>query len=321
MSEEHIDSILDSQSPEEEFADEIKAYEEEEAKKADAEKEPEADLEADAETNEVDEDGSQLEAQAEADQADEGDKGQQSKQVPVSALQAVRAENQQLRNQMNQIGMMLQQMQQQQPMPQPGQQQEAAPPDPSEDPIGAMEWLIKSQQQFEQRTQQERQMQMEQARQAQFAHQVQQAYVAQANQFSQQQPDFNNAYQHLVKSRMSELMATGMPQEQAVEALNREEMALAAQSLQQGINPAQRIYEMAKYRGYVPGSKPTQTQQRQPDPAVEQAKRAAATNTNRAAPPSKDMTWERVAELEGAAFDKAFEAMMRREGGGDRKIV
>jgi hypothetical protein len=74
-------------------------------------------------------------------------------------------------------------------------------------------------------------------------------------------PDYGAASQFLLKSRHDELMASGMYQpHQVQQVIQQETLALAQQAIQNGNNPAQIVYAIAKARGYaVVAPKPAET--------------------------------------------------------------
>ena len=72
--------------------------------------------------------------------------------------------------------------------------------------------------------------------------------------FRAQAPDFDNATQHYIKSRLSEMQALGVDQAQAEAILTQEAQQLLFQCAQQGRSPAEALYTMAKARGYTPGA-------------------------------------------------------------------
>lgn len=310
MSDEHIDKLLGSESDDKELASEIKEYEEKSAASADepaeepAEQPEEPELEA---SDEVDDD-----TDAEPEPEPEQPQPEPQKQVDLKALQAVRAENQQLKQQMNQLSLYMQQLQQNITP----QQQEEPIPDPDENPIEALSWLMKQQATQAQQQQQE----AAQRQQYQYVEQIKQNYATQAHQFEAQAPDFRDAYNHLIQNRAQELSIAGLSSEQIDAQIKQEELQLAAQSLQAGVNPAQRLYEMAKTRGYRPrAAQPKQTAQDRQD--MDEARKAAAINTNRSAPPAKGMTLEQIADLDGAAFDKALAKWERENGLAHKTII
>lgn len=76
-------------------------------------------------------------------------------------------------------------------------------------------------------------------------------YRQDAAAFAQQQPDFADAYRFLISSRNAELEAGGYsdPVERQ-RLIVADEQALVARSLQTKASPAERIYALAKARGY-----------------------------------------------------------------------
>lgn len=119
-----------------------------------------------------------------------------------------------------------------------------------EDPLEAARLKIER---LEQWTKQQQQLAEQQAAyQAQMARQQQflGKYSQDAQSFMQQAPDFQDAYKHLVNSRLNEYKAAGYDNDMANRLLLEDEMAIAAKAYQDGVNPAMRMYELAKVRGY-----------------------------------------------------------------------
>ncbi|MFA6031821.1 MAG: hypothetical protein WC889_02840 [Myxococcota bacterium] len=83
--------------------------------------------------------------------------------------------------------------------------------------------------------------------------------------FVQTQPDFPNAVQHYITSRIGEMHALGIDQAQAENVLQQEAQTLLVQCAQANRSPAEAIYAMAKARGYSgsPGAAPAPQQQYQ----------------------------------------------------------
>ncbi len=81
--------------------------------------------------------------------------------------------------------------------------------------------------------------------------QVVSSYQLDAAKFSQKNPDFGDAYNHLLSSRAQELIAMGYEDQQDVHnALLADEMAIAEMAIARGKSPAQLIYDLAQQRGY-----------------------------------------------------------------------
>ena len=309
--------ILDKNgpTPEEEFADEIAAYEKEETEKASkaeqeaaAEPEPEVDedveeVEAksddDEEVSAESESEGEEEAEAEESQAD----SRKGRQVPLTALQAERSKTAALQRQFDEMnGQMRTLMQMYQPPQDASQEpQQDISPDPEEDPIGAIAWTKR---------------QMETIRQAQEQQTAQQTRTAQeqklaeicnrnTSEFVKDTPDYLDAYQHLMQSRISELRLQGLDDESIGSTIRGEEQALAISSLQQNVNPAARVYDLAKARGYT--GKPQSNPTAKFDPDIEDRKKSASLNTGRGNPPKSGVTPEDLAKMDGAKFDASWE--------------
>jgi len=77
------------------------------------------------------------------------------------------------------------------------------------------------------------------------------AYRMDAARFEAKTPDFKEAYNHLLNSRASELMAIGYDDPMSLhEALTRDEMAIAQTALGNNKSAAEIIYNLAQQRGY-----------------------------------------------------------------------
>lgn len=74
--------------------------------------------------------------------------------------------------------------------------------------------------------------------------------------FAAATPDFPNAVQHYIQSRIGELNALGLPQDQAEATLQQEAQQLLMQCAQTRKSPAETIYALAKSRGYTAGTAP-----------------------------------------------------------------
>lgn len=83
-------------------------------------------------------------------------------------------------------------------------------------------------------------------------------YREKAKEFAEETPDFNDAYQHALAARSQQLkiLNPSVPDEMIAQHIRQEEMALVAQAIQTGRNPAQVIYEFARSSGYAPKAKP-----------------------------------------------------------------
>lgn len=130
------------------------------------------------------------------------------------------------------------------------QQKQEAAPSFEDDPINALKYeneqLKKQLQGIQQDTQQTRQQIEVQNKQNAFIN----AYRNSADQFKSQNPDFDDAYNFLLESRMKEYETAGYEPEQAEQLALEDEAAIAANHLRKGSNPAAALYKLAQQRGY-----------------------------------------------------------------------
>ncbi len=191
----------------------------------------------------------------------------QERQERARLQQQLQQQQQQYQAQQQQYQEQLRQFQQQQQNP------PEDVPDPETDPFGYSQWqtrklaeFVAKQQEWienqENHRRQQIQAQQQQQRQQQALSQFVGTYEQHARQFMQQQPDFKDAYKFLQENRMKEYMTAGYDWNHAQRLMIDDEGAIVAQALQRGDNPAQRVYELAKLRGYQPGgNQPSQEQE------------------------------------------------------------
>lgn len=176
------------------------------------------------------------------------------KMVPIDALHEARAQAKELKATIARLNTERQQFEQWKAQIEqrlnPGQQVPEFDENPAEN---LRHQVTATKQELEQIKKQAQQ----QAQEQQFAT----WYQSQAAQFTQQQPDFMDAYSTVISSRTSELDAQGMTPQQIREAIKREEQMVAVTAAQMGVNPAQLLYNMALAKGYKPAAKSQQLQQ------------------------------------------------------------
>lgn len=236
---------------------------------------------------------------------------QEDRRVPLKALQEERQKRAEYERQVQDYQRQLQEYQawaadmQRQQMGQNGNAAANAgqtEPDPETDPIGALKHAREQLRQIQQMTQQQA-----------YVQQLKQAAYSAASQYSQQVPDYQDAYRYAINSRMQELVALGTPSDAVQQILQQEELNLAETAIQNRRNPAEAIYEFAKARGYqskqgasaVPaGLAPAAA----PNPALQQQKAAVAASASAGGAPAAkgEMSAAQIADLKGAAFDQAW---------------
>ncbi len=130
------------------------------------------------------------------------------------------------------------------------QQQQAMEPSFEEDPLNA---LRRDQERIKQALQQQHQTVAEQQRMAQME-QNQQNFVNRyhdsAQSYAKEQTDFKEAYAFLNNQRLTELKDGGFTDQEAKQIILEDEMSIVSRAFNDGVNPAERVYKIAKARGY-----------------------------------------------------------------------
>ena len=203
---------------------------------------------------EVDDEGDEAPDEQPELKADEEEKPKKKdSRIPLRKLQESENQRKELEKQLNEfrekwargeerLGMIAESRQAQE------QPKAVEPPDPSVDPIGAIEWQ-------KQQTEQIRQFQEQQIRQQQeqaVIASIDNSYKQSWGQFASNTPDAMDAYNHFVTSISTILDLQGIPQERINQMVEQEERKIAYQAMQRGINPAEVIYEKSKAMGYQP---------------------------------------------------------------------
>lgn len=78
------------------------------------------------------------------------------------------------------------------------------------------------------------------------------SYQAKAIEFSAKTPDFKEAYNHILRSRIEDYKVMGHTEEEALRFTLNDERAIASNAMKRGLNPAEVIYNLAKRGGYAP---------------------------------------------------------------------
>jgi len=137
-------------------------------------------------------------------------------------------------------------------MTKPAQSQEPKEvvPDQDEDPLAYQQYKInkleRSLEEHNNYLRQQHDMQQRNTQQQAFMN----TYRASAQEFSAKTPEFSEAYKFLLGARMAEHKAAGYSDQEAQSLLVEEEMSIVAKAYHDKVNPAERIYNVAKNRGY-----------------------------------------------------------------------
>lgn len=169
--------------------------------------------------------------------------------VPIHALHKERAENRELKQQMSAMKEMVDEIRRQAREKQEGQQREQLDEKWDADPLGYLRDKIENQERHVQESEQQRnRRESEERQQNEFV----QSVSTQVQTFQEEHPDYGDALTHLLDARARELRVYGYPEDQVQAAVNNEATALAQHAYQNGRNPGEVAYELAKVRGYMP---------------------------------------------------------------------
>jgi hypothetical protein len=131
-----------------------------------------------------------------------------------------------------------------------------------------------------------------------------------ANEYRQEVPDFDDAYQHIRMVRANELHAIGYNVAEIKQALRNDELGIINEAGKRGRNPAEIVYNMAKAAGYT-GKKPAQDAEQKIE-QLQKGQQAAKTVGNGAAS-SGWPTAEQIADMSEDDF-AALETRLKKSG-------
>lgn len=205
--------------------------------------------------------------------------------------------------------------------PQPEQNGQPQVPNMEEDPFGYMRYLENQIAALSQQTQgvdQRFQQQDEYAT-------VKSAFQADANAFTQRQPDFIDAYRHLMSARDRELTRLGRTNaRERANIIAQEELMIVNECLRNGKSAAELVYELAKDRGYSRpepqqpaqnGLAPTQVGQKPSAvaqvAAIQKGAAAAKSLGSAAGGSNQPLTAELLASMSEAEFEAVYSKMSR----------
>jgi hypothetical protein len=209
---------------------------------------------------------------AEAPQADPqeetADAQAPAKTVPLAALHEERAKRKELKAQMDRMEGRFQQMVEGMRKPAEEQPKGAEIPSLEDSPVEHFDARLAQIEKYRQELEIERAKGAQASQQEAEWNKVLSTYSNDAARFSQTQQDFGDAYNYWQGGRQAELQAGGATPEQAAHIVQQEEAAAVVRALQEGESPAERVYAIAKARGYTPAPVAPAAPAGGPDPDV-----------------------------------------------------
>lgn len=165
-------------------------------------------------------------------------------------------------------------------------------PSYEEDPAENLNARLKAQEYFQAQ-------QTEATQRGQAEQQFMQTYRQQAEQFAGTQKDFGEAYKFMNERRASMYNVLGYSPQDVARMVAQDERAFVYKSLQDGVNPAERIYALAKHDGYVLSEETTESQ----IDTIERGQAQKSLGSNGGAP--KKTTLESLASMSDDDFAEA----------------
>lgn len=179
-------------------------------------------------------------------------------------------------------------------------------PDPAEDPVGAIthktDRIDQRLSEWEKRQEEQRKQEEQYRQQAE----VERHWNMSAQSFAQKQPDFPQAYEHLFKNAMEEFVEAGYDDARAQQLVQGYWHDIVQQARKDGINPAERMYNLAKRRGYK-----VATTQDKIETIANGTKATSPLASASGKAPSR-LTAEAIAAMPQEEFDKLSDADFKR---------
>lgn len=189
---------------------------------------------------------------------------------------------------------------------------EVKPPDPAEDPLGAQQYEI---QQLRKEIAELRGQGEQTSKKTEY-----QDFVIQVNnsenEFRRSNPDYDNAYKFLKDFRIGELQELGITDERQVsQVIGKWSFDISSLALKNGINPAEKLYSLAKRYGYKPEAekKAENTEALTHLEAVAKSQEKAGKNLGTGEETDDKISLEAVMKAEGAEFDKLWDKYFKAE--------
>lgn len=132
-------------------------------------------------------------------------------------------------------------------------------------------------------------------------------YQSSAAAYARENPNFAEAYQGYLNTRTNDLIAAGYSHDEAADQVSNEEIDIVRRSYDNGDNPAERIFNLAKARGYQPKSLSQKTENEQKLDSIQQGQGKTLSGTGGEA----GVSLEALANMEDAEFDINWDKLIK----------
>jgi hypothetical protein len=183
----------------------------------------------------------------------------------------------------------------------------ASLPDTEDDPISDIAGVKRALKLFRQRQVDEGQQTAQQRQLERQFDNLRSAMLDAEADFGADQPDYPDAANFYKKARIEELTDAGYSGKNLDRKLADDLFGVVRMALEAGLDPAERVYALAKRRGFKSGGKAA-------DAKLDATRRAAESGVRpQGRPGAGVLSWGDVAKLDGAARDKAWAKLRERE--------
>lgn len=236
------------------------------------------------------EEQSEPQSESESEEVDETKKAATNEQVPLSSFIKEKQRRKEMSKKMERMEEAFQQV-----LGRIEQKNQPAPPSYEEDPIGS---LAHNQQAIQQQVllqQQEIQNRNQQDQNRQVLENLVGQYHTSANEFQKQHQDFGDAYKFLVDSKLGEYTTIGMSPNDARMRLQSEELGVVQMAMEEGKNPAELIYSLARSRGFAPATQEDMTSKLK---TIEKGMKSNKSLSNTGGKTKSNVTLEQLADMD-----------------------
>lgn len=180
-------------------------------------------------------------------------------------------------------------------------------PDTEDDPVGDIASVKKALKLFRQRQVQEGEQSVQQQAMERQIEGLRSAMMDAEGDFSADHPDYQEAAKFYRDQRVAELNDAGYSGRNLERKLADDLFGVVRMSLEGGMDPAERVYALAKRRGFKAGGKAA-------DAKLDTLRRGTESGVHpQGRPQGGVLSWGDVAKLDGAARDKAWAKLRARE--------
>jgi hypothetical protein len=184
--------------------------------------------------------------------------------------------------------------------------EEQRPPANEDDPSG-IAYLTEQMEQLRQSSQQRDQREQFTETEARRLNVLSSQLSASEAAYKQSKPDYDNAAQHLIQARMTQLRLLGVPDTDMRQMLRDEAADLAETAINNGRDPADLVYEYAQSYGYQPQQGNSQQGGEHPMlAAIANGQRTRSFGNGRAAPSQGDPNAAAIAAMDEGEFGRMY---------------